>query len=90
MMKITMPRFYCWDGGALPDKWSFGYLTGIDNDLVCIYHRMFDKIGAEMALSPVCANRFLAISAFVLKRILLRLDDNVGVRRSPCGSPNKE
>ncbi len=88
-MKIIMPHFYRWDGGSLPDKWSFGYLTGSDNDLICTKPDVSDKIEAEMVLSPVCASRFLAISAFVLKRILLRLDDNMGIRRSLYGNPNK-
>ena len=88
-MKTIIPHFYCWDGGVLPNKWSFGYLTGSDNDLICLKSSISDKIEAGMTLSPVCANRFLAISAFVLKRILLRLDDNMGTRRLLCDNPNK-
>lgn len=73
----------------LPDKWSYGYLTGCDNDLICIVPDILDKIEAEIVLSPVCNNRLYAISAFFLKRILLRIDGNMGIRGLPCDSPNK-
>lgn len=85
-----MPIFHKWDGGSLPNSWSFGYLTGKDHDLICIKPSITNKIAAEMALSPVCTNWFLAISAFMLKRLLLRLDENMGVRRYFGGNPSKE
>ena len=89
-MNVRLPRLFRWSGGKiLPDKWSFGYLTGYDHDLVCVKSSITDKIEAETTLSPICANRFLAISAFALKRILLSLDDNSRIRRSHCGNPNK-
>lgn len=85
-----MPKFYKWEGNSIPDSWSFGYLTGKDHDLICIRPNIRDKMEAEMALSPVSANRLLAISAFMLKRLLLRLDENMGVRRYFGGNPSKE
>jgi len=86
---MNQPRFYRWGGGGVRHTWSFGYLTGKDNDLVCITPNILDKMEAEMVLSPVCVTRPLAISAFVLKKALLRLDGNMGVRRYSCGNPNK-
>ena len=71
---MNIPNLYKWDGGILPTKWSFGYLTGCDKDLVCIAPDISDKMEAEIALSPVCRTRLYAILALVLKRLLLRLD----------------
>lgn len=88
-MKRKKPAFYKWSGGSLRNKWSFGYLTGSDHDLICIKPNIGDKMEAEVALSPVCTTRLLAISAFAFKRILLRLDDNMTATKSFCGNPNK-
>ena len=74
----------------IPDTWSFGFITGHDHDLICVKPNLSDKIEAEMVLSPVCSTRLLAISAFVLKRLLLRLDGNMRVRRYFGGNPSKE
>ena len=88
---MNLPKLFRWNsGGILGDKWSFGYLTGSDHDLICIKPNIGDKMEAEIALSPVCTTRLLAISAFASKRILLRLDDNMTARKSFCGNPNKE
>ena len=78
-MKMKMPRFYRWGGGGVKYSWSFGWLTGQDDDLICVRPSIEDRIEAKMALSPVCTTRILAILAFVLKMILLRIDDNMGV-----------
>ena len=89
---MELPRFYRWDGGhIIADAWSFGYMTGQDNDLICVKPNICDKIKAERALSPVCSTRPLAISAFWAKRFLLRIDQNLwSVRRWLYGNPNKE
>lgn len=76
-----MPRFFKWRGGSISDSWSFGYLTGKDQDLICIKSDTRDEVEAEILLSPVCSNRPLAILAFVLKRNLLKLDENMKVRK---------
>jgi hypothetical protein len=92
-MKIRWPRLYCWDGGRIiPDAWSFGYLTGPDNDLICVKPNLLVNIKAEIYLSPVCSTGLLAISAFLIKRILLKIDQNqrVSVKEWLCGSPNRE
>ena len=88
---MRMPKLYRWHCGlGLPDKWSVGYETGQGRDLICVVPSILDKIEAEIALSPVCSTRILAISAFSLKRMLLRIDENMGIRRLPCDNPNKE
>lgn len=89
-MNLKFPSFYRWDGGILPDKWSFGYLTGYDEDLICITPNIRDKMEAEIVLSPVCHTRLYAVSAFILKRILLRIDENMGIRRLNYDNPSKE
>ena len=89
---MKIPRFYRWGGGGkINDAWSFGYLTGQDNDLVCVEPNIYDKIQTEIALSPVCSTRLLAISAFWVKKYLLRVDQNLGMsRRLRDGNPSKE
>jgi len=77
-MKAKLPRLYRWDGGNLiPNAWSLGYITGRDQDLICVKSRLSDKIEAEIALSPVCSTRLLAISAFLAKRLLVQIDQNL-------------
>ena len=74
-----MPTLFKWGGNSIPDSWAFGYLTGKDHDLICVRSNIKDKKKAEIALSPVCVNRPLAILAFVFKRLLLKLDENIWV-----------
>lgn len=89
--EMRIPKLYRWHCGlGLSDKWSVGYETGQDHDLICILPNILDKIEAEIALSPVCSTRILAISAFCLKHMLLGVDENMGIRRLPCDNPNKE
>jgi hypothetical protein len=52
-------------------------MTGIDHDLICVKPNLTDKIEAETALSPVGSTRFLAISAFLIKRLLIKIDLNL-------------
>ncbi|MFC2060299.1 hypothetical protein ACFLTZ_04305 [Chloroflexota bacterium] len=73
---MRLPKFYDWGGGGLPIDWSFGYLTGEDNDLVCV-KQVRTKREGELALSPACHNKTLAVFAFCLKAILIRVDTNV-------------
>lgn len=82
---MKFPRFYKWSGGhRIPDAWSFGFITGKDHDLICIKPNPSDKIEAEIALSPVCSSKLLAISAFWVKRVLLQVDQNL-IRRPSGG-----
>jgi len=78
--KMTrLPRFYCWPGPPC-DRWSFGWLTGRDNDLVCVRQEVSDPLQGDLALSPVCSNRILAVLAFAAKRFLVAVDGNLMVR----------
>jgi len=70
-------KFYRWGGGGVKHRWSFGWLTGIDNDLVCVSPNVRTRAMEYIALSPVCFNRLLALIAFLLKVLLFRLDWNL-------------
>ena len=72
-----LPKFYHWGGGGLPIMWSFGWETGRDNDLICVQPKVGTALEGEMVLSPVCRNRPTAIFAFLIKNILIRIDDNI-------------
>ena len=75
--KLSLPRFSRWGGGGVPYTWTFGWLTGRDNDLVCVKSKIDTPIAGEVALSPVCSNRLLAFIAFAMKAILVRIDQNL-------------
>lgn len=72
-----MPEFMRWGGGEMAWKWSYGWWTGPDGDLLCAVSEAKTSIRAEIALSPVCSNRFLAVLCFLLKRLVLKWDKNV-------------
>ncbi len=69
---MKVPRFYRW-GGGVSYKWSFGWLAGLDNDLVCILPIVITRERECYALSPVCSSRPLAFIAMTLKAILLKI-----------------
>lgn len=71
----TMPEFMRW-GGPGTWKWSFGWWTGPDKDLICIIPKAETSVWAEIALSPVCSNRVLAVLCFGIKWLLLKFDEN--------------
>jgi len=77
MRRPNLPRFYDWGGGGLPILWSFGWETGKDNDLICVKPKVETALDGEFALSPVCRSRAMAIFAFIIKSILIRIDDNI-------------
>ena len=70
-----LAKFYRW--GNKNPHWSFGWKTGKDNDLICVKPNVSTQIAGEINLSPVCSNRLLAFWAFILKRILVRIDHNL-------------
>jgi len=77
-MEIILPKLYRWDGGQIiPNAYSFGYMTGRDHDLICVKPNLSDNIEAKIALSPVCSTRLLSISAYLLKRLLIQIDQNL-------------
>jgi len=82
---MKIPRFYRWGGGGVLTTWSFGWWTGKDGDLLCVKSRASSNIEAEIALSPVCSNRVLALLAFLLKAILIRIDGNLTDRINVLG-----
>lgn len=72
---MKAPAFYKWDGGPISTKWSFGwYLPEID--LVCVRPDCQSDEEGNLALSPVCSSRLLAVVAFALKALLVRIDEN--------------
>jgi len=90
---MEIPRFYSWGGGGVSTTWSFGWWVGKDDDLLCVKSKTSTDAEAEIALSPVCSNRVLALLAFVLKAILIRIDGNLTdridvIRELPDGNPN--
>ena len=70
-----MPEFMRWGG---PDSWTwaFGWWTGKDDDLLCVVPNLQTWLRCAQALSPVCSNRFLAVLCFLLKRLVLKWDEN--------------
>jgi len=69
------PRLYRWQNQK-SSVWAFGWLAGEDNDLVCVKPNIKRRIAAELALSPVCSTRLLALLAAILKTMLLGVDQN--------------
>lgn len=72
--QVTRFSFFRWGGGPTSYHWTFGWWTGPDEDLHCVIPCASTDSIAEMALSPVCSNRFLAVLAFLAKRFLLAVD----------------
>jgi hypothetical protein len=75
-MNLGFPKFFCMRN---PENthWILGWLTGIDKDLICIFPNVQTRVMEHYALSPVCSNRLLAIIAFVSRRILFAIDQNL-------------
>lgn len=74
----SLPRLHKWEGGRwVKTRWAVGWLTGPDGDLVCVRPGRKTRGGAEAALSPVTRSRTGAVIAFVLKKLLLRVDENL-------------
>jgi len=71
--------------------WAFGWKTGIDNDLICVFPNVKTRVLEHYALSPVCSNRLLALLAFIIKRLLFILDPDLRYRRTEKdGGENNE
>ncbi len=76
------PFFYCWANPQPVGKsWAFGWLTGIDSDLICVFPNVTPRVQEHYTLSPACSNRLLAFIAFVVKRLLFILDPDLQYRR---------
>ena len=76
---MHIPKFYHWENRDGSSVWAFGWETGRDNDLICVKRNVQTTVVAELALSPVCSTRLLAILAFAIKLILLGIDQNLRV-----------
>lgn len=76
-------RFHSWDNRSSLGwiHWAFGWRTGIDNDLICVFPNVKTRVLEHYALSPVCPNRLLALTAFIVKRLLFILDPDLQSRR---------
>jgi len=79
---MSNPFFHLWDNPKPVGKsWAFGWLTGIDNDLVCVFPDVISRVQEHYTLSPVCPNRLLALIAFSIKRLLFLFDPDLQCRR---------
>ena len=73
-----MPKFYCWDNPKpVGKRWAFGWLTGIDDDLICLYPNVDTRVMEHWTLSPVHPRRIVALLAFIAKRFLFLVDENM-------------
>ena len=79
MNKAQYPGWFQWGGGGVPYRWSFGWWSGRDGDLICVKPRVkeSDPCSANWVLSPVCRTRAAALLGFVLKYLVVCLDQNV-------------
>lgn len=76
-------------GGSLPGTmvpWVYaaGYWTGRDGDLLSVLPDVQEDNEAQFVLlaSPFCLSRPLAVLAFIAKRFLVAVDQNI---RAICG-----
>ncbi len=70
MCSTKMPEFIRW-GGPVRYRYSFGWWTGRDGDMMCVKRNKVACMGHDELLSPVCRNRPFAFLAFVAKRFLV-------------------
>jgi len=75
-MKLNFPKLFCIKNPE-HTHWILGWLTGIDNDLVCIFPNIQTRVMEHWTLSPVCSNWLLALTAFLIKRLLFLIDENL-------------
>lgn len=74
----NLPRFHCWDNPKpVGRKWAFGWKTGIDGDLICIFPNIQTRVMEHWALSPVSTTKTLSLIAFIAKRLLFAIDHNL-------------
>ena len=77
-MTGKLPRFHCWDNPPPEGKhWAFGWLTGIDNDLICIFPQVKTRVIESWTLSPTSYSKFLSFLGFIAKRLLFCIDYNL-------------
>jgi len=72
-----MDGFAIWLFPAPPrDEWAMGWVTGPDQDMICV-KRVSTNVEAQIAMSPTNESPFLAVLGFLLKRLLLAVDNNL-------------
>jgi len=74
------PSFFRWAGDEIlkqGDRWSLGWWTGRDGDSHLILPNIKDIGMEDLILSPVCKSRPMALTAFILKLFLVKVDENV-------------
>jgi len=72
------PYFHCWNNPKPVGKsWAFGWITGMNKDLICIYPDIQTRIMEHWTLSPTNHNCVIAFLAFLAKRFLFTFDDNL-------------
>jgi len=76
-MEIKRLNLYCWEDPIGGNGWALGWMTGPDNDLVCVRPGITNPNIAEAALSPVSTCRTSAIFGFCLKYMLFSVDSNL-------------
>lgn len=76
---VIMPVFWKVDQGELGIKWGYGYWTGPDSDLLCIQKDCKTNYTASIFLSPICNSWFEAVIAFILKKLLSKIDGNMQI-----------
>lgn len=88
---VSLPEFVAWGGGPVKTRWSLGWWTGPEGDLLCVIPKVRSHCLAELALSPACSNRLLALISFLLKIALFAIDDNLATaRKFDYDTPNTE
>lgn len=77
--KVTVggKTWYWTKGTGKFDGTSFGWKTDIDNDLICVKPHANTTLAGEITLSPVYSNWLWALCAFIMKAILIRIDQNL-------------
>jgi hypothetical protein len=60
-------KMITFNGGSLPDKYCFGFVTGPDKDLICTKPCKTNE-EAEDHLSPIALTRIGAIYGFLFLR----------------------
>ena len=79
---MAKPLFHCWDNPRPVGKhWAFGWKTGIDKDLICVFPGISSRVQEHYTLSPCCHSRLQALVAFLIKRLLFVLDPDLQYRR---------
>ena len=62
---------------AMKSRYAWGYPGGQTGTLICVIPNIWDSVKGEVYLSPVTTNILSSLFAFLIKRILYKLDRNV-------------